>query len=200
MKTINMMTTNWYEIDTRNIPYDDIDKELRDLIYILNTFDSIKTFSCCCGHGKTPCEIYLAVKDLSTIRNFCFNYLNPFYGWHFEIENNINKDQDYLILCLKSKSINYDDVCKEINELYNKIFIHRLQRQLISKDINKISDIQYKCPNCNSDKIGYFSNLCNYFDVKFKNAKPEYEETFICHNCNKHGYFDELLKEERNKQ
>lgn len=195
-----MLEINWYKINTQNIPYDEIDIELRDLIRILNTLDGIKTLSCCCGHGKTFCSIHMAVKDLSTIRDFCFNYLNPFYGWRFEIENNINKDQDYLTLYLKSKSINYNDVCKEINELTNKIFIHRLQRQLISKDINKTSDIQYKCPNCNSDKIGYFSNLCNYIDVKFKNAKPEYEETFICHNCNKQGHFDELLKEKRNEQ
>ena len=127
MKAINIMTNNWHEIDIQHIPYDDIDKELCDLIHILNTIDNIKTISCCCGHGKTSCEIYLAVKDLSTIRDFCFNYLNPFYGWHFEIENNINRYQDYLILCLKSKSIDYNNVCKEINELYNKIFNHRLK-------------------------------------------------------------------------
>lgn len=117
-----MQEINWHKIDTQNIPYDDIDVELRDLIRILNTLDGIKTLSCCCGHGKTPCEIYLAIKDLSIIRDFCFNYLNPFYSWHFEIENNINRYQDYLTLCLKSKNIDYNDVCKETNELYNKIF------------------------------------------------------------------------------
>ena len=30
--------SNWYKIDTQNIPYDDIDIELRDLIHILNIF------------------------------------------------------------------------------------------------------------------------------------------------------------------
>lgn len=124
-----MQEINWHKIDTQNIPYDDIDIELRDLIRILNTLDGIKTLSCCCGHGKTSCEIYLAVKDLNTIRDFCFNYLNPFYGWHFKIENNINRYQDYLTLCLKSKSVDYNDVCKEINELYNKIFDYHLSEE-----------------------------------------------------------------------
>lgn len=116
-----MLETKFDKIDNINIPYNKIDKELCNLIHILNALDGIKTLSCCCGHGKTPCEIYIAIKNLNTIRDFCFNYLNSFYNWHFEIENNINKNQDYLILCLKSKSVDYNDVCKEINELVNKI-------------------------------------------------------------------------------
>ena len=116
-----MQKIKFDKIDNVNIPYKEIDEELRNLIFVLNTLNSIKTLSCCCGHGKTPCEIYMAVKDLDTIRDFCFNYLNPFHNWHFEIENNINRNQDYLILCLKSKSINYDDVCEEIEKLTDKI-------------------------------------------------------------------------------
>ena len=116
-----MLETKFDKIDNINISYNKIDKELCNLIHILNALDGIKTLSCCCGHGKTPCEIYIAIKNLNTIRDFCFNYLNSFYNWHFEIENNINKNQDYLILCLKSKSVDYNDVCKEINELVNKI-------------------------------------------------------------------------------
>ena len=42
MKVINIMTNNWHEIDIQHIPYDDIDKELCDLIHILNTIDNIK--------------------------------------------------------------------------------------------------------------------------------------------------------------
>jgi hypothetical protein len=116
-----MLEIEFNKIDTKNISYNEIDKELVNLIYILNTLDGIKTLSCCCGHGKKPCNIYIAIKNLNVIRDFCFNYLNPFYGWHFEIENNINKNQDYLIVCLKSQSINYDNVCKEINTLIKKI-------------------------------------------------------------------------------
>ena len=111
----------WHKIDIQNIPYNDIDIELRDLIYVLNTLDGIKTLSCCCGHGKIHCMICLAIKDLETIRDFCFNYLNPFNNWHFEIENNINRNQDYLILYLKSQSIDYNTVCNEINNLVEKI-------------------------------------------------------------------------------
>jgi hypothetical protein len=116
-----MQKIKFDKIDSANIPYKEIDEELRNLIFVLNTLNGIKTLSCCCGHGKIPCEIYMAVKDLNTIHDFCFNYLNPFYNWHFEIENNINRNQDYLILCLRSKSINYDDVCKEIEKLTDKI-------------------------------------------------------------------------------
>lgn len=116
-----MQKIKFDEIDSVNIPYEEIDEELRNLISVLNTLNGIKTISCCCGHGKEPCDIYMAVRDLNVIRDFCFNYLNPFYNWRFEIENNINRNQDYLILCLKSKSINYDDVCKEIEKLTDKI-------------------------------------------------------------------------------
>ena len=116
-----MPKINWNDIDNKNIPYNEIDRELVSLVKALNNVSGIKTISCCCGHGKEPCDIYMAVRDLNVIRDFCFNYLNPFYNWHFKVENNINRNQDYLILCLKSKSINYDDVCKEIEKLTNKI-------------------------------------------------------------------------------
>ena len=112
---------DWYNIDNTNIPYNKIDKELVVLIKLLNNISGIKTTSCCCGHGKEPCSICIAIKDLSIINKFCFNYLNPFYGWHFEIENNINKDQDYLIMHLKSLHTDYNTVCNEINKLINKI-------------------------------------------------------------------------------
>lgn len=111
----------WQDIDNTNIPYDKIDKELVDLIKVLNTISGIKTLTCCCGHGKGPCCIFMAIRDIPTINNFCFNYLNPFYGWYFESENNITLNQDYLTVCLKSLHTNYKTVCTEIKLLVNKI-------------------------------------------------------------------------------
>jgi len=120
---VKAMNVFYKDIDNNNIPYHEIDVELILLIKILNTLNGIKTISCCCGHGKTKCMIYIAIESIKALNDFCFKYLNPFNNWHFEIENNINCNQDYILACLMSDTSNYNKVCKEIESLTNKIVL-----------------------------------------------------------------------------
>lgn len=110
-----------YEDISTDVPYEDIDKEIRELVRVLNTLEGIKTTSCCCGHGEYPCMIWLAIKDIKSLNDFCFNYLNPFYGWQVIVETNIHRNQDYIKCRLQSKSVDIDKVVFEANELVNKI-------------------------------------------------------------------------------
>lgn len=100
---------------------DDIDEELRSFIVVANQINGLKTLSCCCGHGKDKCRIWMAFKDIKTINYFIFTFLNPFYNWSFRLENNIVRNQDYITVCLESPTIDYALNREQINELALKI-------------------------------------------------------------------------------
>lgn len=155
---------NFNEIDT-NIPYEEIDIEIRELIFALNTLDGIKTTSCCCGHGKNPCMIWLAVRDVRSLNSLCFNYLNPFYGWQVVIETNISRNQDFIQCCLQSANINIDCVTSEANELVKKI---NNRRKVINKDKPEPGDVWEWCGTkifitcaLGDEKIGAISFMDN---------------------------------------
>lgn len=115
-----MIEKNFANIEVK-YDLDDIDEELRAFIVVVNQIDGVKTLSCCCGHGKDKCRVYIAFKDVKTINHFIFTFLNPFYNWSFRMENNIVRDQDYLTVCLESPTIDYMLNREQINELTLKI-------------------------------------------------------------------------------
>ena len=103
------------------INYEEIDQEIRDLVRELNNITGIETTCSCCGHGKEPCRIWLKIDCIATLNEFCVDILNPFYGWHFIVENNISRKQPYISACLCSTKSNYLAVTDEINQLVGKI-------------------------------------------------------------------------------
>lgn len=103
------------------INYEEIDQEIRDLVRELNNITGIETTCSCCGHGKEPCKIWLKIDCIATLNEFCVEILNPFYGWHFIIENNISRKQPYISACLCSANSSYLAVTDEINQLVGKI-------------------------------------------------------------------------------
>lgn len=103
------------------IDYDDIDEEIRELVRVLNSFDGIETTCSCCGHGKSPCYIWMKIDSVKTLNDFCFNFLNPFYGWEIVIENNIVKNQPHIFCRLSSATKGYKKMCFQTKELVKKI-------------------------------------------------------------------------------
>lgn len=75
------------------IPYDDIDIEIKELVRLLNQFEGIETESCCFGHHKIPCMIYFKAETIEDIVNLSFNLFDCQHLWHIEINTqDIHKD------------------------------------------------------------------------------------------------------------
>jgi len=115
------MIETFDELKKQQIPYADIDNELLELIRLLNTLPEIATISCCIGHNISQCHIHMAFKTIKALNDFCFNILNPFYNWEITIENNINRNQNYIFGCLSSSTIDLDKNIEQVNALINKI-------------------------------------------------------------------------------
>lgn len=41
----------------------------------------------------------------------------------------------------------------------------------------------YKCPNCGSTNIGYFTGIANFIEVVQDSAEPRYKQSAKCWNC-----------------
>ena len=67
---------------TTVIPYDDIDYEIRNLIKLINNVNGIETTSCCCGHGKAPCQIMFKADNAESLSRFWHKYLYRNPNWH----------------------------------------------------------------------------------------------------------------------
>lgn len=75
-----------YRNSQTEIPYNDIDYEIRELIKLLNQFDGIETTSCCFGHYEYRCEIYFKAETIEDIVNFSFRLFDCQHLWHIEID------------------------------------------------------------------------------------------------------------------
>lgn len=104
-----------------DINYEEIDAEIRELVKVLNDIDGFETNCSCCGHGKNPCMIWLKIDSIEALNKFCVEVLNPFYGWHFIIENNIVRNQTFIKACLCSATKDYDEMVYQAFDLVNKI-------------------------------------------------------------------------------
>lgn len=78
---------------TTEIPYSDIDYELSYLIRYMNEIDGIETKSCCCGHGKAPCQIWFRADDTECLSRFWYKFLYRNPNWHIVL-NMTDRDID----------------------------------------------------------------------------------------------------------
>lgn len=62
---------------TTEIPYSDIDYEIRDIIRYINEIDGIETTESCCGHNEYPCRIWFRADNTECLTHFWYDY---FYG------------------------------------------------------------------------------------------------------------------------
>jgi len=71
---------------TTEIPYSDIDYELRKLIQYINEVDGIETSSCCSGHCKMPCQIRFYADSIECVTKFIHKYLYRNPNWRVVID------------------------------------------------------------------------------------------------------------------
>ena len=95
-----------YKDSITEIPYDDIDCEIRELCMLLNSIEGVETTESCCGHNEFPCRIWLKVEDIATLTFLCFNFFNCEPLWHLEIDTaDVNKNWKDIHLVLHSGTI-----------------------------------------------------------------------------------------------
>lgn len=70
---------------TTEIPYSNIDYEIRDLIRYINDVDGIETTECCCGHEEMPCLIYFKADSIECVTKFISKYLYRDRNWRITI-------------------------------------------------------------------------------------------------------------------
>lgn len=112
---------------TIEIPYEDIDYEIRDLCRYINNVEGIETKESCCGHGKTPCQIWLKANKIEDITHFIYHYLyrNPNWRVQFcitdkDIDENQWKNPTYL---LETTFPDYHYVGLAIDSLKKEMYI-----------------------------------------------------------------------------
>lgn len=105
----------------REYGIDELDEEVKDLVYALNKIDGLKTVSSCCGHGKKPLWVDIQfdnIKSLSLIINLIWKRFN--YDFIISTDTGIvNNHTDHCILKLYTTKIG-----KEAYEAANKLTRH----------------------------------------------------------------------------
>ena len=88
------------------IPYDDIDFQIRDLVKYLNKFDGIQTTSSCFGHNEAPCRIWFDAESIESLNNLIFKVFDYDNLWEISIYNSdFPRNYPYLRMLLHSKNI-----------------------------------------------------------------------------------------------
>lgn len=112
---------------TTEIPYDDIDYEIRNLCKYINNVDGIETTSCCCGHGTSPCTIWFKADSMEDLSKFWHKYLygNPNWRIVFNMTDVDIDDDKWNVptFLLETTIADYFYVGLAIDELTHWIYI-----------------------------------------------------------------------------
>ena len=112
---------------TTEIPYSDIDYEIRDLCRYINNVDGIETTSSCCGHKKMPCLIYFKADNTEILAKFWHKYLYRNPNWHIVLDMSDtdidNKEWDKPTYLLETTIPDYYYVGLAIDSLKDNMYI-----------------------------------------------------------------------------
>lgn len=115
-----------------------LDKEIENLVYLINQVDGVETTDSCFGHHKMPCQIWVRIKNVDTANSFIkrFFYLDPIWSLKltfFEIDDYA----DELLFVIESVYQDYPTVDLMVENL-TKRFEERLNNTEINKQLSKI--------------------------------------------------------------
>ena len=124
------------------IPYNDIDYEIRDLVKYINNVDGIETYGSCCGHGEGRAWIILLADSIEDINKFMYTYFYCNDGWEISLymtDVDIdNKDWSKLRFMLHTV-IDYKYVDLAISNV-TKLFYIKQHTGLINKIVESQED------------------------------------------------------------
>ena len=121
------------------IPYNDIDYEIRNLVKYINNVDGIETYGSCCGHGEGRAWIILLADSIEDINKFMYTYFYCNDGWEISLymtDVDIdNKDWSKLRFMLHTV-IDYEYVDLAISNVTKLFYIK--QHEEMTKKITEI--------------------------------------------------------------
>lgn len=98
-----------------------VDKEIYNLILLLNEIDGIQTISSCFGHYRNPVRIWFEIKNIKVLNNFVFYSINSWCRWKLIIDN-MDIKRNYEKICVVLKSERFDkNILEDIKELEKQL-------------------------------------------------------------------------------
>jgi hypothetical protein len=123
-----------------------LDKEIENLVYLINQVDGVETTDSCFGHHKMPCRIWVRIKNVDIANSFVkrFFYLDPIWSLKltfFEVDDYA----DELLFVIESAYQDYPTVDLMVENL-TKRFEERINNTEITNALNDkfVTDVYTK--------------------------------------------------------
>ena len=87
-----------------------LDKEIENLVYLINQIDGIETIDSCFGHHEMPCRIWLRIKDVDTANSFVRRFFYFDTLWSLKLTFSESRYVDELLFVLESAYQDYPTV------------------------------------------------------------------------------------------
>lgn len=95
-----------YRYSLTEIPYDDIDIEIRALCRYINKIEGVETVESCFGHNDKPCCIWFKAENIEVLNQFLFKFFDCDSLWHIELcTSDVHRDWKDVHLVLHSGDI-----------------------------------------------------------------------------------------------
>lgn len=110
----------------KDLEKEPLDKEIKELVYLINQVNGVETIESCFGHNKIPCRIWLRIKDVETANKFIrkFFYFDPL--WNLILKFSEGDYYNELLFVLESRYEDYPAVDLMVENLTNR-FKERLK-------------------------------------------------------------------------
>ena len=128
----------------KEIPYNEIDYEMRELIKHINRIDGIETIGCCCGHGVDRAWINLVADSIEDVNKFMYKYFYCNDGWEVSLRiTDADIDNQHWgrlnFILHTTEVIEPSAVLLAISDITKK-FKLKWQEETIKKLMEKVSD------------------------------------------------------------
>lgn len=97
-----------------------IDREIVELVMLINKVDGIETVESCFGHNKSPCQIWCRAKDINSINAFVRDFFYHDSLWNICLTFSESDYFDELLFIIESKYTDYPTVNLMVENLTNR--------------------------------------------------------------------------------
>lgn len=174
----------------------DVDIEIKELVKLINKIDGVETVISCFGHHKTPCQIWLRIKDIDTAKKFYrkFIYTNPLWDLILTYTE-LERRKDELLFVLQSRYKDYPTVNLMVDTLTHTF----KDIQKANCDVCKNNNDDDKCYLCckgiedNFEEINETINKSELLDYVTKSIEAEKKMIGSCHDLASEDYHKGII-------
>lgn len=102
----------------------DCDEEIQDLLLLLNKVDGIYTLKSTFGNHEEPCKIWFRAKDLKSLNDFAFKFLEGVRYWEIHYDLNDIDASNHLYFILQTNTSN-----EKLNKTYVEWLMSKLKEE-----------------------------------------------------------------------